>query len=410
MAKERNDLKAGIFIVVSIALIMTVVLSIKGLGRLFDPAHRRTVSFKLADDLSGLRVGDEVRLGGFKIGTVEEIDVMQLPPGALPKPATAPSSRPASQPADDRLRIVVRFAIPRKYELREDAHIAIQTTITGAASLNIESLGQGAKVESEKFVLAGFPSAMSALLANLGEASPQFGPIAATARETLVAAKETIHNVNGAVTDVRQQVIPKTSETIVTYKDAGAHVRDLLGDTKMDLRDTIASVKDATGTLKTKLPEAMDKANALLTKLNTTIEDAKGSLEDVKSAVANTKEITAQVRDVVGGNRGKLDSMIASLKTTGDNLKAASSEIRRSPWRLLYKPGKGEMANLNLYDSARQFADGANNLSDAAAALRDALTHKSADPEEIQKLIDKLDKSFASFNDVENKLWSEVKE
>jgi hypothetical protein len=31
------------------------------------------------------------------------------------------------------------------------------------------------------------------------------------------------------------------------------------------------------------------------------------------------------------------------------------------------------MANLNLYDSARQFADGAGSLNDAALALRDAL-------------------------------------
>lgn len=410
MVKERNDLKAGVFIIISIALIMTIVLSIKGLGRFFDPSNRRTVSFKLADDLSGLRVGDEVRLGGFKIGTIQDIDVIRVSPRDVSPPATRPSSQPATAPADDLLRIVVHFAIPRKYELREDARIAIQTTITGTASLNIESLGEGPAVQSDQYVLTGRPSAMSALLASLGEASPQFGPIAANAKDALALAKQTIGNVNGAVTDIRAQVIPKTSETIVTYKDAGAHVRDLLGDTKMDLRETIASVKGATATLKEKLPEAMDKANALLTKLNSTIEEAKGSLEDVKLAIGNTKEITAQVRDVVGGNRGKLDSMIASLKTTGDNLKAASSEIRRSPWRLLYKPGKGEMANLNLYDSARQFADGANNLSDAATALRDALTHKTADPEEIQKLIEKLDKSFASFSEVENKLWSEVKE
>ena len=67
----------------------------------------------------------------------------------------------------------------------------------------------------------------------------------------------------------------------------------------------------------------------------------------------------SEVHAVVIGNRGKLEGIISSLKATGDNLKAASEEIRRSPWRLLYKPSDTEMANLNVYDSARAFSDGA---------------------------------------------------
>ena len=101
---------------------------------------------------------------------------------------------------------------------------------------------------------------------------------------------------------------------------------------------------------------------------------------------------------------------IASLKTTGDNLKAASSEIRHSPWRLLYKPGPGEVSNLNLYDTARQFSDGANGLSEAATALRDALKNPNVEKEEVQKLVDKLDKSFDHFGSVEDELWKQVKQ
>ena len=102
--------------------------------------------------------------------------------------------------------------------------------------------------------------------------------------------------------------------------------------------------------------------------------------------------------------------MIASLKETGDNLKFGTAEIRRSPWRLLYKPSAGEMANLNLYDAARQFADGAGDLSDAATALRDALNAGDASDTDLQKLIEKLDKSFANFSSVEADLWKKVRE
>jgi hypothetical protein len=77
---------------------------------------------------------------------------------------------------------------------------------------------------------------------------------------------------------------------------------------------------------------------------------------------------------------------------------------------LLYKPRPGEVANLNLFDAARDFAEGANDMSDAATALRDALKDPKADPEMIQKLITQLDSNFSRFQKVEDELWKRVKE
>jgi hypothetical protein len=68
------------------------------------------------------------------------------------------------------------------------------------------------------------------------------------------------------------------------------------------------------------------------------------------------------------------------------------------------------MANLNLYDSARQFAEGANEMSDAATALRDALKDPETNKEQIESLVEKLDKSFSGFQEVEKELWERVKE
>jgi hypothetical protein len=76
---------------------------------------------------------------------------------------------------------------------------------------------------------------------------------------------------------------------------------------------------------------------------------------------------------------------------------------------LLYKPTKDEIGNLNLYDSARQFSEGANQLSDAAGALRDAMHDPVADRARMQQLLDQLNKSFDHFNAVEQKLWNAVK-
>ena len=107
---------------------------------------------------------------------------------------------------------------------------------------------------------------------------------------------------------------------------------------------------------------------------------------------------------------GNVIPLAGSVKEAGDNLKFATAEIRRSPWRLLYKPRPGEVANLNLFDAARDFAEGANNMSDAATALRDALKDPQANPDMIKKLVGQLDESFGKFQKVEDELWKRVKE
>ena len=68
------------------------------------------------------------------------------------------------------------------------------------------------------------------------------------------------------------------------------------------------------------------------------------------------------------------------------------------------------MANLNLFDAARAFAEGANEMSDAATALRDALSDPAAKPELIENLVQQLDKSFGEFKTVEDELWQRVRD
>jgi ABC-type transporter Mla subunit MlaD len=404
MAKERNNLKAGIFILVSIGLIVTIILSISGIDRLFSPEQERSVSFRLSDDLGGLQVGDEVRIGGFKVGAVESIqlrhDVKEVAGAGAPAAtaATAPTTNPG-EPAD-RSRMLVTVTLPKRYEIREDAVVSVQATITGTACLNISDLGTGKPI-GDNVALVGQPSGLNALIATLSGVAPEIKPIVADARLAMADTRV-------ALADVRAKTVPQLNEALVKYKGAGGHLEDMLGQSKTDFKGTVANLKSATGTINDKLPGMMDAAHQFIARLDDTVKNTSGTLEDVKTSVANFRTLSETAREVVGGNKGKLDSMIASLKTTGDNLKAASAEIRHSPWRLLYKPGKGEVANLNLYDSARQFADGAGSLNDAALALRDALANKNADPAEVKELLKKLDDSFANFRAVEDKLWENV--
>src|SRR5688572_21887887 len=408
MPKERNAFRAGLFIIISIVLIIAIIVSIQGLGRLIEPRQTRLATFKLTDDLGGLRIGDDVRAGGYKVGVVRDIQLIDANGGTEPH-----------------LRIT--FTLPERLAVRKDAIVAIQGTITGTAWLNFETFGNGDPL-AEGVALAGHPGAMSELLA---------------------AARGIAPEVKGAITDVRTVTLPKvnnavdrTAETVVTFKTTGehatamidhlkskidpvvervyavadpakdmmAHLRDMFGESKGDYRDSMANVSALTGTLREKLPPMLEKLDGIAAQVATSLDTANAALLDVKETVVNAKDLSASARGVLVGNRGKIDGMIASLKNTGDNLEAASVEIRHSPWRLLYKPKKGEVENLALYDSARQFASGANDLNDAAASLRDALKDPTLKREDVQKLVDRLDRTFIGFKEVEEELWKKVRD
>lgn len=401
---DRNALRAGIFIIVSIILILAVIFSIRGFGALTDRYHDLTVVFDLTDDIGGLRVGDEVRIGGYNVGTVEDIDVV---------------------PAEPEPRVSVRISVPQRYSIRNDAKVRVQSTVTGVSVLNFESLGQGEVLEQGD-LLTGRASILTELSRTISDASPRINAIMsnielATAdvrQNTVPTVNTTLQKISSAADRAsellevgRVQINPEQENTIGhTARGMMAEIRDVFGDTKTDIRTSMRNVASATGTINEKLPGILDDVDALLGRLDATIAGVNETLVDVKETVANAKELSASARSILASNRSRIDGMIDSLKKTGDNLKFASAEIRRSPWRLLYKPGPNEMANLNLFDSARAFAEGANDLADATGALRDALHAGEIDDARLKALLEQLDHTFQKFTEVERKLWQDVKE
>src|SRR5215212_2007987 len=175
MTKERNAFKAGLFIVVSIALIVGVIVAIKGVGRLIEPHQVRTATFTLKDDVSGLRIGDDVRVGGLKVGIVRSLAIEQ-----------ASEKEPT--------RIVVPFHMPQRLTVREGARLGVQNTITGAAWLNFDKLGAGNPLAADA-VLKGEPGAYAQILASVNELAPELKSMAHDVRTiTLPKLNTTVEN------------------------------------------------------------------------------------------------------------------------------------------------------------------------------------------------------------------------
>jgi len=92
-----------------------------------------------------------------------------------------------------------------------------------------------------------------------------------------------------------------------------------------------------------------------------------------------------------------------------DQLKLASIEIRRSPWRLLYTPTEKELETDNLYDAARSFALAAGDISTTADALHAIVQRYEGDVDpndpNLKVMLDNLHATFEKMSAAEKKFF-----
>src|SRR3954468_783090 len=124
MPKNRSALRAGLLMIGSVVAIVLVIIGIKGISWIRDRSTNHLVAFDLKTNIGGLRVGDEVRIGGFKVGEVKHIAIVGFDDPNEPQ------------------GVVVAFTMPGKYLVREDAKIRIDGTLTGTSWLNFDDLGR----------------------------------------------------------------------------------------------------------------------------------------------------------------------------------------------------------------------------------------------------------------------------
>ncbi len=403
MAKQRNALRAGIFMLISLGLIIFIIIAISGAAKFTQSFTTYPVAFALTDDIGGLRPGDDVRVGGLKLGSVRDLHVDL-----------------------DRQTVVVDIELPSKYILNKDAAVHVQHGLTGSSAINIDSFGKGPLLAAGDSII-GQPDQLTGLMHTLASLKPdirtvvmniesasvklstdldKLGNTADSFTATGMSAESTVQNLRVRV----PEIIDRYETLVDSARNMLDAIRDFFGPSSHDFRQTVANLNHVTGNLRDRVPDILDQIHGLLGNVNVAVDRANSALREIQAAGTNLHSATASLRSLLTDNRSKLDGIIASLKATSDNLKDATVEIRHSPWRLLYQPKPGEVANLNTYDSVRQFAEGADSLNDAASALRDALKDPDADPAQVKRLMEHLNDSFASFQQVQNKLWSDIKE
>jgi hypothetical protein len=163
--------------------------------------------------------------------------------------------------------------------------------------------------------------------------------------------------------------------------------RELVAENREPIKTTIANARDISERVKT---ETIDKVHNLL-------DSGQVGLD---SAVATLKNIQVDY----GGWATDLGDTLANATLASQQLKLATIEVRRSPWKLLYRPSADEVEHELLYDATRAFALAASDLKASAASMQrvleantaDTLTNADAFKRLQQSLLDSLNRYEAA--------------
>lgn len=408
----RNALRAGLFIVGASLAALAVVVVISGPER-FSTKTTYVAAFTLEDNLQGVRPGTDVRLGGVRVGSVSAVELDD-----------------AKSPPEFR----VSMSVPARFKLGKGSTVAVEALI-GSASLNITSVGDLSKPLGPDDVLRGQPSMITQFaksaekvdriledvrtrtLPRVEEAIAEYKLVATDAREKgLPAVANAADEGRKMLEHVRAQVQPVLDRyfgVADAAKAAATNIGDFIGPREdapaRDFRGTMSNLQSASSTLKTELPELTKRLREVLDQANDRMTALKGTVDDLRATVANAREITGDIRMLLEDNKGRIERIIASLEGTASNAKLFTAEVVRRPSRLIWRDDPKTQNNLDVYFSARRFAEGAQELNDAAANLRDLFKSGQIDDAELRRRLDALDGTFQRFQEVENRLYESVK-
>lgn len=289
MEYRAAEVKAGIFIVISIVVLLAFLIAVTGVDFGSEKVYYR-VRFKY---VGGIEVGSMVRLGGVDIGKVVGL----------------------SFPEDGDSRIELMLEVKEDAPIRRDSK-AILTTIglmgsnyveISTGSSDSEVLPPGTLIPSEDM------TAFAQMTGPISEISEKLSDLLTSVndvfndenRENLSATFANMNRMMEENTDNMDAVMTNLNNISVQLKETLSQIHTLVARSDTALQENM-----------TALNEVLDSTKGLLANLNRTMQDVDSAL------LANSNDYF---------------EIVKNLNTLTQNIEEFSQIIKEQPWSLIRK-------------------------------------------------------------------------
>jgi len=427
-ARSRNTVQAGLLTMVSLALFVIWVMALGNVLELMQPKSTYVIDFDLETGTQGLDIGSIVQVGGQPVGRVKALhrDMSRGTHGV----------------------IEVTIAVSPDLVIYENADPELIRPLLGSgAMINFPTLGNAEEIKTPE---NGDPLLQADLGERLhGELAPGLLAQAGFNADDIERFRnimENINNITDRVDNMTEQVEENFPQGLDEAKSVISNISRVVSDFRKqwpDWRDRISSIVDKTDRITanaeditTNVNEGVSDARSVISTVQNEIDKASPK---VQQALDNIREGTGVGKDQLLALIEKANSGLDSYINTGNNLenmtreempnvhrvlansrlateqlKLTMMEIRRAPWRVLYRPKQRELENELLYDAARSYAQAVSDLWDASNSLREAVETENignpADKQRLNELLIQMEGALAKYNEKERIFLNKLKE
>ncbi len=382
--RSRASLIAGSLLIFGLMGFVLISAIISGSIDRLTPTKSYTVRFTLQQGAGGLTKGATVLMGGQPVGRVAGIGFAMT--DGVPR------------------AVDVRVRVKSSHTLYRDVMFVLERPLVGlGASLNIVSVGTSGAGTLEPGSVIDANLALPAFLTAAGFGSEQIEQL----KDILSNTTDIVERADGITmrldSDLDQlmsdikifsselaglkagEVRTSAAEAIADFRGLVEESRELLRVNRPRIDDTLSSAQRTMAKFEGEhaeaLLEAMDRAGEAATSLADLAEDAGQLLSEEKPGILRT---------------------MANARLASDQLRLATIEIRRNPWKLLARPDTKELREELFYDAARVYASAASDLQDAGASLEAVLARPGrADTDQIRELTEELKSAMARYKQAE---------
>ena len=320
---DRSEVRAGVFVVLALAILVAGIIWIVGLTPLRGPKATYEVSMKRS---AGVRRGDRIRVSGIEVGRVKAIELR----------------------AGEEWPVLFHVAMDQDVGLTAGSSARITSDgLLGAPYLEIlagpsdanplppGSQIVGAEGGSIMGVLDGLGNATDRLPLLLDEATDlaaklnrELGPLLGSLK--MVLSDRNVDEISGALATLRpllEEIGPRTSELVSRLDSVAAQIESGVSG----------------------VPALTDEVSALVGELRQAIGPGGGRLAGLLDSAESSFGTADGALATIEGNSAELDAMLRDLREAAANLRSLSQTLKERPSLLLryprppeHKPGEGD--------------------------------------------------------------------
>jgi phospholipid/cholesterol/gamma-HCH transport system substrate-binding protein len=355
--KMRNELKAGVFVLVSFVLVAALILV---MGRERQIFAKQSEYYALFNDVKGLSAGAPVRMGGIPVGRVERVGF-------------------SADPKD--LRVHVKLLINTSYldRIRSDSKVSIDTQgLLGDRFVSVTSGSESTQLQPGSRIPSTEISDLQQVMARAQTAVDNTSQITERINKALEGlSPDTVKDFTAATTNIAEifKAI-KTEEGFahrLIYSEAeGKKLMESASSTAKDISDLLHEVRTGKGVLHALVySDRGDKAVQRLFEASDSVAVASDNLSSLLAAARTGNGLLHDLiyTDVEPGVVAKrIEQVLISLANTAQNLKVTSDALAQ---------GTGTLGALildpKLYDNLVEVTDGAKRSFILRQAIRSSL-------------------------------------